>query len=389
MGAEVRGPLLGTRVVELASVLAGPSVGAFLAELGADVVKIEDLGAGGDPTRSWKLAGERDREGRSTYFSSVNFGKRSLAVRWRHPEGLALVRRLASQADVVLASFKPGREVETGLDFATLSAENPRLIYAWVSGFGPTDSRPGFDMMLQAQAGWMSMNGHPDGPAARLPVAIIDLFAGHQLKEAILVALLQRERTGCGQQVTVSLWDAALGGLANQASNYLMEGNPPQRMGSQHPNLCPYGTVLECRGGDVLVAPGNDRQFQQLTAALGCPALAERFPTNPERVQARGAVVEALQAAAADLRRDDVLAELARREVPASPLNDLREVFADPLAERLVMRAQDSAAVRSASFTTPLELRPPPRLGEHTEELLAEWGVTAEEAQRLRVLEVL
>lgn len=369
--------------------LAGPSVGAFLAELGADVVKIEDLGAGGDPTRSWKLAGEGEREGRSTYFSSVNFGKRSLAVRWRHPEGLALVRRLASQAEVVLASFKPGREAETGLDYATLSAQNPRLIYAWISGFGPADSRPGFDMMLQAQAGWMSMNGHPDTPPARLPVAIVDLFAGHQLKEAILVALLQRERTGCGQQLTVSLWDAALGGLANQASNYLMEGVIPQRMGSQHPNLCPYGTVLACQGGALLVAPGNDRQFHELTGALGCPELAERFSTNPERVQHRTLVVDALQAAAAVRERDTVLAELARREVPASPLHDLRDVFADPLAEPLVMRAEGCAAVRSASFAAPLELRPPPRLGEHSDEVLAEWGVSTEETKRLRLLEVL
>jgi crotonobetainyl-CoA:carnitine CoA-transferase CaiB-like acyl-CoA transferase len=377
--------LPGLRVVELASILAGPSVGSFLGELGADVVKVEDLGSGGDTTRSWRLAGETSREGRSTYFSSINFGKRSVALRWRHPEGLSLVRRLAARADVVLASFKPGREVQLGLDYASLAELNSRLIYAWISGFGPTDSRPGYDMLLQAQAGWMAMNGHPDTPPARLPVAIIDLFAGHQLKEAILLALYQRERTGKGQLVTVSLWDAALGGLANQASNYLMEECVPERLGSQHPNLCPYGAVLECRDGGVLVAPGNDRQFEGLARALACPELAERFPTNPERVGQRAVVIAALQQAAGALTREELLAELALREVPASPLHDLSEVFSDPLAGRLVMRAEGCAAVRTASFASALELSAPPRLGEHTAEVLAELGLTPEEVARLQV----
>lgn len=366
--------------------LAGPSVGAFLAELGADVVKVEDLGSGGDTTRAWRLAGEAEREGRSTYFSSINFGKRSLAVRWRHPEGLALVRRLAAQADVVLASFKPGLETELELDYATLAAANPRLIYAWITGFGPTDPRPGYDMLLQAQAGWMAMNGHPDTPPARVPVALIDLFAGHQLKQAILLALYERERTGRGQMLTVSLWDAALGGLANQASNFLMEDRVPERLGSQHPNLCPYGAVLECRDGGVLVAPGNDRQFLRLAEALGCPELGERFPTNPERVVARPAVIAQLQEAAARHHRAPLLAELASRQVPASPLQDLREVFADPLAARLVLRSEGCAAVRSASFAPALEVRTPPRLGEHTEEILGEAGVSQEEMARLRAL---
>ena len=225
-------PLAGIRVLELASILAGPITGQFLAELGAEVVKIENPATTGDPTRAWRLAGEDTDSSVSAYFSCANWGKRSLALDVADPAGREVIHRLAGTSDIVIASYKPGDDVKLGLDPATLLELEPSLIYGQISAYGRDDPRPGFDAIIQAESGFTFLNGEPDGPPTKMPVALVDLLAAHQLKEGILVALLQRERTGTGRHVHVSLLDAAIASLANQASNYLVAGVVPQRMGS-------------------------------------------------------------------------------------------------------------------------------------------------------------
>jgi crotonobetainyl-CoA:carnitine CoA-transferase CaiB-like acyl-CoA transferase len=224
-------------VIELASVLAGPAVGMFLAELGAKVIKIENPD-GGDVTRQWKLPSEDGQSEVSAYFSSVNYGKQYQSINLKTTEGKQAVLNLMATADIVLTNFKSGDDIKLGLDYETLNALNPKLIYACITGFGPNDSRTAFDVVLQAEAGLMYMNGAPESGPIKWPVAVIDLMAAHQLKEGILLALLQRERHGLGAKVSVSLYDAAIASLANQATNWLMAGHIPQRLGSL-PQHCP------------------------------------------------------------------------------------------------------------------------------------------------------
>ena len=280
-------------VVELASVLAGPSVGMFLAELGADVIKVEHFAAGGDVTRTWKLASEAADDDRPAYFCAVNWGKRSVGVDLRHAEGRAIVHDLARKADIVVASYKPGDAAKWEVDAATLMALNPKLIYADLTAYGDDDPRVGFDAIIQAEAGFTYMNGQPESGPTKMPVALMDLLAAHQLKEGILLALLTRARTGTGTHVSTNLLAAGLASLANQAANWLVAGHVPQRMGSEHPNIVPYGTIYPTADGRAIVlAIGNDAQFAQLCAALGLPELAADpdFAHNAARVRNRAAL---------------------------------------------------------------------------------------------------
>jgi len=325
-------------VIELASVLAGPAVGMFLAELGAKVIKIENPD-GGDVTRQWKLPTEDAQSEVSAYFSSVNFGKQYQSIDLKTTAGKKAVLDLIANADIVLTNFKAGDGVKLGLDFGTLKALNPKLIYASITGFGPNDSRTAFDVVLQAEAGLMYMNGTPESGPVKWPVAVIDLMAAHQLKEGILLALLQRERTGLGAKVSLSLYAAAIASLANQATNWLMAGHIPQRLGSLHPNIAPYGETLTCTdGGQIVMAVGNAAQFENLCSVLRLSILPtdEKYSTNSKRVTNRESLLNQLQLAASTWQRDELLAALLEAQVPAGAIRNMQEVFAQPNAQKLI-----------------------------------------------------
>jgi crotonobetainyl-CoA:carnitine CoA-transferase CaiB-like acyl-CoA transferase len=343
-------PLAGMTVIELASILAGPITGQFLAELGADVVKIENPATGGDPTRGWRLPSESEAAAVSAYFSCANWGKSSLALDVAQEAGREVVDRLVAQADIVLVSYKPGDDRKLRLDAERLHGINPRLIYAQISAYGTADARPGFDAIIQAESGFTYLNGTPDGPPVKMPVALVDLLAAHQLKEAILLALLQRERTGSGAVVHVSLLAAAIASLANQATNYLVAGLIPRRMGSEHPNIVPYGSIFRtCDERALVLAVGTERQWRGLAVALGRPALADdgRFASNQQRVQHRDALNAELAAAFAALPSAEVAQRLGAAGVPFGFVNDMASVFALPESEPLMLEASGLRGVRS------------------------------------------
>jgi len=381
-------PLSDLLVLELASVLAGPSVGMFFAEHGARVIKVE--APGGDVTRRWHLASEDSSDDRSAYFSAVNWGKESVVLDLTTDAGQNALHQLVATADVVVASYRAGQAARLGADAETLRAVNPRLVMVEVTGYGEGDERAGYDAVIQAESGFTYLNGSPDGPPTKMPVALVDVLAAHQLKEAALVALLARERTGEGATVRVSLLGAAVASLANQASNWLTAGVSPQRLGSAHPNIAPYGTPYATASGDLVLAVGTDRQFVTLMEVLGHnePATDPRFATNAVRVQNRDALDALLADALAHRDRDALLDELADRGVPAGAVRDLPSVFRQPEAERLVVRDEDGhAAVRTvASSMWRFDLTPPPVLGVHTQEVLGTLsGLTKDELAVLGV----
>ncbi len=291
-----------------------------------------------------------------------------------------------------MASYKPGDAERLGADAATLGALNPRLIYAHVIGY-PDSERAGYDAVIQAESGFTFMNGAPDGPPVKMPVALIDVLAAHQVKEAVLVRLLERERTGRGGAVTVSLFQSGIAALANQATNWLTAGRAPQRLGSDHPNIAPYGTLFPTADGHtVVLAVGTDRQFAALCDVLGLGeiAAAPRFATNQQRVRNRGFLAHLLAECIAERRRDDLLTALDARGVPAGAVNDLPAVFAYPAAEDMIVRDEESAlaGVRHVAFRSegeaPAALAPPPRFAAHTRRILTErLGYAADEVERL------
>ncbi|PVY41092.1 crotonobetainyl-CoA:carnitine CoA-transferase CaiB-like acyl-CoA transferase [Pontibacter virosus] len=365
-------------VLELASVLAGPSVGQFFAELGATVVKLENAMTGGDVTRTWKLAGEQGSDKVSAYFSAANWGKLSIGLDISQLPALEVVHKLAANADVVIASYKPGDAEKLQVDYQTLTLLNPRLVYGHITGYGLEDQRAGYDAVIQAESGFMYMNGSPDGPPTKMPVALMDILAAHQLKEGLLTALLQRERTGQGNYVQVSLFDAAVSALANQGTNYLVAGHSPQRMGSEHPNIVPYGSVFACRDGRQLVlAIGDDRQFRRLCQVLGDAALADNpsFATNSARVRHRNAVNEQLRQLVSQFERDGLLRELHRLHVPAGAVNSVPEVFEQPQAGRMLLNQPNGPrGIRQVAFvvegTKADEVAPPPAFAQHQAQIL-------------------
>lgn len=374
-------PLLkGLRVLELANVLAGPATGMFCAELGAEVLKLEHP-QGGDPTRGWTVPEEQPWGGVSAYFAATNWGKKSLTVDLTKNEGQTIAQGLAAKADVVIAAFKPGDDARLGVDATRLRAANPKLIYAQVSAYGIEDPRPGFDAVIQAEAGFMHLNGDPEGPPTKMPVALMDLLAAHQLKEALLLALLKRERFGEGSHIQIALYDAALASLANQATNHLVAGRNPGRMGSGHPNVVPYGTLYAAQDGKHFVlAIGTDRQFTALARALGLEGLAKdpRFATNGARVQHRDALDEILHRAFGAENSATLERALAAAKVPFGPVNDLTEAFAHPRAQRTALtgvlaNGQPLRAVSSLAFEGGIPRQnpsAPPALGAHTDEVL-------------------
>jgi crotonobetainyl-CoA:carnitine CoA-transferase CaiB-like acyl-CoA transferase len=325
-------PLSGLKVLELARILAGPWAGQLLADLGAEVVKVERPGAG-DDTRGWGPPFV-EGEGSAAYFHACNRGKASVAIDFETPEGRDEVRALAAEADILIENFKVGGLAKHGLDYPSLSVLNPRLIYCSITGFGqygPYAPRAGYDFMIQGMGGIMDLTGDPAGEPQKIGVAFADIFTGVYAANAILAALHGREKSGRGCHIDMALLDTQVSVLANQAMNYLVSGDTPRRLGNVHPNIAPYQTFA-VQGGWVIVAVGNDGQFRKLCQLLALPALPDdpRFRSNADRVGHRDALTAALAPALAQRGKDELLTALAAAGVPAGPINTVAEVFADP-----------------------------------------------------------
>lgn len=329
-------PLAGLRVLELARVLAGPWAGQLLADLGAEVIKVERPGAG-DDTRAWGppfLTGADGADLGAAYFHATNRGKRSVAIDFETAEGRETVRALAARSDVVIENFKHGGLAKFGLDYASLKALNPRLVYCSITGFGqdgPYADRAGYDFLVQGMGGLMALTGEKDGEPQKVGVAVADVFTGLYATIAILAALRRRDETGIGGHVDMALLDTEVAVLANQAMNFLASGKAPSRMGNAHPNIVPY-QVFPCADGYFIAAVGNDGQFGRFCAVLGAPELAAdaRYATNPARVAHRAELVPRLTALTILQERDALLARLATEGVPAGPINTVAQVFEDP-----------------------------------------------------------
>ena len=326
-------PLAGLKVIELARVLAGPWIGQTLADLGAEVIKIES--PKGDETRGWGPPFlEVDGEDISAYFLSCNRGKSSIVIDFTKEDDLARLKDLIAEADILIENFKVGGLQKYGLDYESLSEKHPQLIYASVTGFGQTGPyahRAGYDYLIQGMGGIMDLTGAPDGEPQKMGVAFTDIFTGLYGVIGIQAALRHRDQTGEGQHIDLSLFDSIVGVLANQASNYLTTGTAPKRMGNAHPNICPYA-VFPAFDGHIIIAVGNDGQFARLCEVLAIAELAtdKRFKTNQLRVQHRGALTALIEAKTAEKTQIELLSLFENATVPAAPINNLEQLFADP-----------------------------------------------------------
>ncbi len=385
-------PLDGLKVLELARILAGPWIGQTLADLGADVIKIES--ATGDDTRGWGppfIADKSGDSGDAAYFHAGNRGKRSVVVDLRTDKGQEIVRRLVAGADVLVENFKVGGLAKYGLDYDSLKDVNPRLIYCSVTGFGqdgPYAHRAGYDYIIQGMGGIMDLTGEPDGEPQKIGVAFADIFTGLYGVIAIQAALTRREKTGRGQHIDMALLDCMAGVLANQATNYFVGGTSPKRLGNAHPNIVPY-QVLPTADDPFIIAAGNDAQFHRLCAVLEAPALADDpdFRTNGDRVRNRERLTRELTALTTRVARDELLARLEASGVPAGPINSVAQVFEDPQVIHRGMRVPlPVTGIEGGEMDyvrTPIRFsdaalrldRGAPRLGEHTAEVLGEIGI--------------
>ena len=328
------------KVVELASVLAGPLVGTFFAELGAEVIKIENKSTYGDVTRTWKLPNESPLLNFSAYFAAANYGKQSLFLDLKSESDFSHVLELIAVADILIVNFKVGDAEKLGLDALGLRAKFPKLIYAALTGFGEDDNRTAFDVVLQAETAYMSMNGEKDAKPLKMPVAFVDILAAHQLKEGILCALIQRGQTGKGAKVSVSLYDAAIASLANQASNYLMTQSIPARIGSEHPNIAPYGDMFQTIEKDwIVLAVGTDKQFIDLLQVLDLSELLSdvKYITNALRVLNRDALNAVLTATIGSYTTEKLQGLLASRNRPFGRVKNMAEVFERPHSQKLIL----------------------------------------------------
>ncbi|MCG6904852.1 MAG: CoA transferase [Rhodobacter sp.] len=373
-------PLAGLKVVELARILAGPWAGQTLADLGADVVKVES--PDGDDTRKWGPPFvERAGQSSAAYYHSCNRGKRSIAVDFRTAEGQAEVRALVADADILIENFKVGGLAKYGLDYASFAALNPRLIYCSITGFGQTGPyahRAGYDFIIQGMSGLMSITGEPDGQPQKVGVAVTDIFTGLYSTIAILAAVQQRHSTGRGQHIDMALLDCATAITANQAMNYLTTGVAPRKLGNAHPNLTPY-QVFDCADGWIIIATGNDAQFQRLCALLGMADLALEgdFRGNADRIANRDVLAARLTDATRTFTKADLLAACEAQGVPAGPINDLGEVFDDPqVVHRGLRDTLDGVpTVRPPFHFSGADVvldRPSPNLDEHGDAIRAD-----------------
>jgi crotonobetainyl-CoA:carnitine CoA-transferase CaiB-like acyl-CoA transferase len=381
-------PLAGIRVIELARVLAGPWAGQMLADLGADVIKVENPD-GGDDTRHWGPPFVEGKDGENlsaAYYHSTNRGKRSITSDLKTEEGQALVRRLAMTSDVLIENFKRGGLVKYGLDYESLRKINPKLVYCSITGFGQTGpyaDLAGYDYIVQGMSGFMSITGEPDGQPMKAGVAIADVFTGIYAVAAIEAALIHALKSGEGQLVDMALLDVQSAVLANQNMNYLISGKAPERLGNAHPNISPY-EVIPVADGFLILAIGNDGQFRRLCNLLGIEAIAsdERYATNKSRVANRIEVRRIVSTETLKWPRAELLRLCEQSAVPAGAINTIEEMFADPqvVARGLRIDLEDAAGTSIPGVRTPVVLsetplryeRPSPRLGEHQEEVLAE-----------------
>ncbi|SJM35907.1 CaiB/BaiF CoA transferase family protein [Mesorhizobium delmotii] len=381
-------PLKGIRVIELARILAGPWAGQLLADLGADVIKVESPD-GGDDTRKWGPPFVMSHDGENlsaAYYHSCNRGKRSIAIDFSTPEGAETVRRLVATSDVLIENFKLGGLKKYRLDYDSLRKINPRLIYCSITGFGqdgPYAPRAGYDFIIQGMAGMMSITGEAGREPQKAGVAISDIFTGLYSVIAIQAALRHAEKTGEGQHIDMALYDSQISALGNQNLNYLVSGKSPVQMGNAHMNIAPY-EVVPVKDGHIILAIGNDGQFAKFCAAVGLDDLPSNrdFATNPARVANRATLREHIIEALKTFDRDPLLARLEAASVPASPINTIGEMFADPqtIARGMRLDLDDGHGNLLPSVRAPMVMsgtplvyeRPSPRLGEHTKEILAE-----------------
>jgi len=381
-------PLKGVRVIELARILAGPWAGQLLADLGADVIKIENPD-GGDDTRKWGppfVTGADGENLSAAYYHSCNRGKRSIALDFTTPDGAATLRRLIEGADVLIENFKVGGLKKYGFDYDSVRKLNPRLVYCSITGFGQTGPyapRAGYDFIVQGMAGMMSITGEPGREPQKAGVAISDIFTGLYAVIGIQAALRHAQETGEGQQVDMALFDTQMSVLGNQNLNYLVSGVAPVQMGNAHMNIAPY-EVAPVADGHVILAIGNDGQFRKFCNVVGLETLPDdpAYATNPARVANRKALRERMIEALANWTKADLLAKLEAQGVPASPINTIAEAFADPqaIARGMRMDLDDGRGTKLPSVRAPMVMsatpcvyeRPSPRLGEHTAEILAE-----------------
>lgn len=395
-------PLEGIKVLDLSRVLAGPWCTQLLADLGAEVIKVERPGSG-DDTRHWGPPWYGEGDGRvAAYFLSCNRGKKSTAIDFSQPDGAEIIRALASEADVVVENFKVGGLKKFGLDAETLRAANPRLIYASITGFGqdgPYADRAGYDYIIQGMGGLMSVTGLPDGVPGggpmRVGVAVIDLFTGLYTAVAILAALYRREKSGEGAHIDAALFDTQLAILANQASNALVSGKDPPRQGNTHPNIVPY-QPFDAADQPIIIAIGNDRQFAKLAQMCGHPEWASdpRFTTNGERVAHRSEMVRLVSECIATRPAQDWLIQLEAAGIPAGPINTITQALSDVQAQhRAMVRTMAGipvvgSPVRFDGVRADSDL-PPPALGQDTDAVLRDAGLQPPEIERLRSEDVI
>jgi crotonobetainyl-CoA:carnitine CoA-transferase CaiB-like acyl-CoA transferase len=385
-------PLAGVRVLELARILAGPWAGQILADLGADVIKVERKGAG-DDTRAWGPPFVEGKDGKhigSAYFHAANRGKRSIELDFETEEGRRLVKKLAAKSDILIENFKVGGLAKFGLDYKSLAAECPRLIYCSVTGFGqdgPYAKRAGYDLMAQGMAGLMDLTGTADGEPTRVGIPVSDIFTGVYSVVGILAALNAREKSGKGCYVDTALVDSTVGVLSNQALNYLVSGKVPTRIGNAHANIVPY-QVFPTADGYAIVATGNDSQYIKFCNVLGAPELAQNpdYKDNVGRLKHREELIGRLSALTAKMKRDDLLDKLEAQGVPAGPINNVDQVFSDPQVihrgMKLDLRSDAAKGGTIPGVRTPIVIdgwraaseHPAPLLGEHTADILKEIG---------------
>jgi len=344
-------PFKNLKVVELASVLAGPSVGLFFAELGAKVIKIENKTTNGDVTRSWKLASEKNTDNTSAYFYSINVGKTHLFLDLKNKADYAKCINEIKSADIVITNYKKGDDIKLGLHYSAIKKLNPKIIYASINGFGEESERAAYDLILQAESGFMSINGERNSKPLKMPVALIDLLAAHQLKEGILLALLQQAKDGKSKKISVSLFDSAIASLANQATNWLVAKHLPVQLGSIHPNIAPYGEIFTTKDkAQITFAIGTDKQFVSLLQILKIEIDKKLSSTNQLRVKNREYISGVLAKSISNQSFKTLYSKCLQADVPIGKIRNIKEVMELPEAKSMISTSKKATTLKSNAF---------------------------------------